>query len=177
MLGGREERRRIMNWILPIVSAVAALAGAYLGGYAADRREREKRQADFIARQLAEFYGPLVACRAEIDFDNASVSETLLPAYRRMMAIFRDKWSLAEPETRRDFPALVEFIETWERHLKGGAPGPAPEDLSYSEENLKPLHAHLETTHDRLRRVLSGDGLRGGWLTRRHALRLLHHSL
>ena len=166
MLSAREELRRIMNWIIPIVSAMAALAGAYLGGYVADRREREKRHADFIMRQLTEFYGPLVACRAEIDYDNASVSETLLPGYRRMVTIFRDKWSLAEPETRRDFPALVEFVEIWERHLKG-VPGDALEDLSYSEENLKPLHAHLETTHERLRRVLAGDSRRSGWLPHR----------
>jgi hypothetical protein len=165
-----------MNWIIPVISAVAALAGAYLGGYVADRREHERRHSDFIARQLIEFYGPLVACRAETDYDNASVSDTLLPAYRRMVTIFRDRWSLAEPETRRHFPALVKFVEVWEHHLKGSGPD-AAEDLSRSEENLKPLFADLETTHDRLRRVASGDCQRSGWLTYRHAMRLIAHSL
>jgi hypothetical protein len=166
-----------MNWIIPIISAMAALAGAYLGGYVAYRREHEKRHSDFITRQLTEFYGPLVACRAESNYDNASVSDTLLPAYRRMVTIFRDKWSLAEPETHRHFPALVKFIEIWERHLKDGVPDAALEDLSRSEENLKPLFADLETTHDRLRHVLSGDGQRSRWLAHRHAMRLTAHSL
>lgn len=166
-----------MTWIIPIISAVAALAGACVGGYVAHRREHGKRHRNFIERQLTEFYGPLVACRAETDYDNASVSETLLPAYRRMVAIFRDKWSLAEPETRRHFPALVKFIEIWERHLKGGAPDAALEDLSRSEEHLKPLFADLEATHDRLRRVLSGDAQRSGWFAQRHAMRLIAHSL
>jgi hypothetical protein len=158
-----------MNWIIPIISAVAALAGVYVGAYLIDRRERDKRRSDFITRQLTEFYGPLVARRAETSYDNVSVSDTLLPAYRQMIRIFRDKWSLAEPETRRHVPALVEFVEIWERHLKGAVSGEALERLAHSEENLKPLFAHLETTHDRLRRVLSEDSQRGRWLAWRLA--------
>ena len=89
--------------------------------------------------------------------------------YRQMIAIFRDKWSWAEPETRRHLPALVEFVEIWERHLKGAVSGEALEHLAYSEENLKPLFAHLEATHDRLQRVLSEDSQRGRWLAWRQA--------
>jgi hypothetical protein len=158
-----------MNWIIPIISAVAALAGVYVGAYLIDRREGKKRRSDFITRQLTEFYGPLVARRAETSYDNVSVSDTLLPAYRQMITIFRDKWSWAEPETRRHLPALVEFVEIWERHLKGAVSGEALEHLAYSEENLKPLFAHLETTHDRLQRVLSEDSQRGRWLAWRQA--------
>jgi hypothetical protein len=199
----------IMSWTFlnPIIAAMAALFGVWIGGYLTDRREREKRRTDFITRQLTEFYGPLVAARAEIlarselrvkvqraagdawqeltteagggfegrlrvspeqraafsallDYDNASLRETLLPAYRQMVTIFREKWSLGEPKTRSHFPALVEFVEVWERHLKGGIPGEALEALGHSEENLKPLYRNLEQTHDRLRDALSGQARR-----------------
>jgi hypothetical protein len=157
-----------MNWLIPITSAVAALVGVYVGAYLVDARERKKRRSDFITRQLTEFYGPLVARRAETGYDNASVSDTLLPAYRQMIIIFREKWSLAEPETRRHLPALVKFVEIWEGHLKGTVSGAASEQLAHSEENLKPLFAHLETTHDRLQRALSEDDQKRRWLAWRH---------
>jgi len=54
------------GFLIPLISAAAALVGVILGGWWSDRREREKRHADFIGRQLAEFYGPLVSLRAEI---------------------------------------------------------------------------------------------------------------
>jgi hypothetical protein len=174
----------------PIISAGAGLLGVLVGGYMSDRRERQKRRGDFITRQLTEFYGPLVAGRAEIlarsdlrvkveqatsaawpnmvaeardaisraiDYDNTILRETLIPAYHQMVATFREKWSLAEPKTRTYFAALVEFVEIWERHLKGGISGEAIARLGHTEENLKPFYAHLEATHEQLRRRLSGE--------------------
>lgn len=51
---------------LPLVTAGFGLIGVYVGGWLSDRREREKREVDFIIRQLTEFYGPLVSLEAEI---------------------------------------------------------------------------------------------------------------
>jgi hypothetical protein len=56
--------------LIPSISAAAGLAaglgGVFLGGWLADRREREKRRNDFVTRQLSEFYGPMLSLRTEI---------------------------------------------------------------------------------------------------------------
>jgi hypothetical protein len=42
------------------------LGGVYLGSWLTDKREREKRKADFLSRQLNEFYGPMLGLRMAI---------------------------------------------------------------------------------------------------------------
>jgi hypothetical protein len=182
-----------MDFINPLISAASGLIGVWLGGWLSDRRDREKRDKDFITRQLAEFYGPLVSMRTEIrsrgelrvKIEKAQDSEYItglpqaakatdpmmvmmqdefkiftdvsMPLYRKMIETFRERMWLAESETRGYFPALIEFVDVWERHIRGTIPIDVITAIAHSEENLHPLYSHLEATHDRLRAVLAGE--------------------
>jgi len=75
-----------------------------------------------------------------------------------MVATFRDKLWLAEPETRQFFAGLIEFVDVWERVLRGTLPGGVPAAIGHAEANLRPFYEHLETMADRLRDVLSRGG-------------------
>jgi|SRR5580658_500112 hypothetical protein len=194
----------MLDFLNPLISAAAGLGGVFLGGYLSDRREREKRRNDFITRQLAEFYGPLVSMRAEIQARSALrlkiqtaqdqnhmndlldaqlhggpnavkemnddnippmldvmrdeykiFTDVMMPLYRNMLQTFRDRMWLAETETRDYLPALVEFVDVWERHLRGTMPGEVLLEINHTEQNLHPFYDHLKSTHDRLRHVLA----------------------
>ena len=82
--------------------------------------------------------------------------EVLMPLYRKMLDIFREKTWLAEPETRVFLPPLVEFVDVWERHILGTMPGELILEINHTERNLHPFYEHLATTHDRLRGIISG---------------------
>lgn len=49
-----------------MIAAAAGLSGVVIGGFFAAWNDRARRRAEFISRQLNEFYGPLVSLRAEI---------------------------------------------------------------------------------------------------------------
>ncbi len=142
------------------ISLTAGLAGVAVGAYVTARRDKKQRRHEFIARQLKDFYSPLLATRKElralgelrerirdaenaewqklceryrnnpealqqlsdkrgddfgkhIEYDNKKLVEDSLPAYRRMIAIFRENMWLAEPSTVACFPALLEFVDIW----------------------------------------------------------------
>ncbi|MSO88835.1 MAG: hypothetical protein EXQ89_02505 [Rhodospirillaceae bacterium] len=193
--------------IWPAISITLGFGGVWLGGRLADRREVVKRRYEFIARQLSEFYAPLLGIRMEIrarsevrlridktakaawqelceqsreigiealqkltkerapefsaitDYENKQLREALLPAYRKMVEIFRDKSWLAEADTRDFFPTLVEFIEIWDRHIGESLPFEVNMALGHSEEKLHPLYDNLQTTHDRLRSILAAGNV------------------
>ncbi|MCH7806943.1 MAG: hypothetical protein IH995_07355 [Proteobacteria bacterium] len=186
-----------MTFIFP---AVGSLAGVFLGGWIANRNNEKRRKADFIEKQLSEFYGPIVSLRAEIkahselrvkiqnvasskweelfsrvktpeardklsqkrypqfqaiiEYDNTKLREELIPAYQKMITLFRDKMWLAEPETREYFDDLVEFVDIWERSLRNTLPPEVLEDLDHDESNLAPFYEHLEMTLNKLRNEL-----------------------
>lgn len=53
--------------LLPaFISLGGSLVGVFLGGYLVMANEEKKRRADFVGRQLTEFYGPIFSLRAEI---------------------------------------------------------------------------------------------------------------
>lgn len=187
----------------PFVAGGVGLLGVFLGGWLSDRRARDKKQKEFIIRQLEEFYGPLVGLRAEvrscsnlrnrvqnaadevwrrmsenasrksveesqrlskerfpefaaiIQDDNITFTDKLIPTYRRMINIFRDKLWLAEPETRAFFPMLVEFVDLWERHLREALPVEVVNEMGHTEAKLHPFYDHLERTMDTLRKKLA----------------------
>jgi len=72
-----------------------------------------------------------------------------------MVAIFREKLWLAEPDTRAYLPALIEFVDLWDRWLAESVPGEVIEKLGHSEKHLHPFYEHLEKRHDELRSVLA----------------------
>ena len=83
--------------------------------------------------------------------DNQAFREILMPIYRQMLALFRDKIWLAEPQTRTYFTPFVEFIDVWERVLRDALPGEVIAKLDHGEATLHPFYDHLEITLDRLR--------------------------
>jgi uncharacterized protein Usg len=100
--------------------------------------------------------------KAIIEDDNTALKSFVLPDYQQMLTIFREKMWLAEPQTRTYFPTLVEFIDVWERHLRGTLPGEVVQEIKHTEERLHPFYKHLEDMHDRLREVLARQQARGG---------------
>lgn len=189
----------IFQWGVP---AVAGLAGVAVGAYLTARRDKKQRRHEFVARQLKDFYSPLLAIRKEltalgelrerirdaenaewqklceryrnnpealqqlsdkrgddfgkhIEYDNKKLVEASLPAYRRMIAIFRENMWLAEPSTVACFPALLEFVDIWDRWLAKTLTREALQSLNHTEAALYPLYDELGKKHDELREKLS----------------------
>ena len=93
-----------------------------------------------------------------IDYDNRTLAEQLIPAYKQMLAIFRENMWLAEPDTVGYFNELLEFIDIWDRWLDRSMPVEVWKKLNHTEEKLKPLYRNLEKAHKRLREKLkSGE--------------------
>jgi hypothetical protein len=89
-----------------------------------------------------------------IDWDSKNFYVTLLPAYREMIRIFREKLWLAEPETHAHFSELVAFVEVWERWRDESLPSEIPAKIGHRERNLQGFYDHIEATHTRLRQKL-----------------------
>ena len=72
-----------------------------------------------------------------------------------MRTVFRDNFWLAEAETQKYFPALIEFVEIWDRWLKGTLPSEMVPVIGHSEEPLQPFYDHLRRKHEELQTKLS----------------------
>ena len=83
-----------------------------------------------------------------IEYDNDKLNEALLPAYRKMLELFRESYWLAEQETRAYYDGLVEFVEVWNRWTDKALPAEVLKRLEHSEDNLAPFYEHIERTHD-----------------------------
>jgi hypothetical protein len=86
--------------------------------------------------------------------ENQTFRELLMPRYREMVEVFRSKMWLAEPETRKHFAPLIEFVDVWDKILDDRLPRTVVPAIGHTEQNLKPFYSHLEVTHDRLRAEL-----------------------
>jgi hypothetical protein len=71
-----------------------------------------------------------------------------------MTDLFTAKMHLAEPSTRKHFGALIEFVEMWERSLRGALPGEVIEVVGANEENLTAFYTDLEGNFERLQAAL-----------------------
>ena len=89
-----------------------------------------------------------------IEYDNRQLKEELIPAYRKMVNLFRENLCLAEPETKEYFRPLLEFVELWERWLAKTLPPEVIQALEHDEESLHPFYDHLQKKHDELREQL-----------------------
>jgi hypothetical protein len=129
-------------------------------------RVKLQNEADSAWQQLTEGVAPgpesqaLTAARfpqfkALIEHDNVQFNERLMPAYRKMVDLFREKLWLAEDETRNYYPVLVEFVDVWERWLAGSLPPELIERTGHTEVKLHPFYEHLEAQHARFRHALS----------------------
>jgi len=79
-----------------------------------------------------------------IEYDNRQLAKELMPAYRQMVKIFRDKMWLADPDTKEHLPKLLEFVEIWERWLAKSLPREVIEALGHEEKDLDTFYAHLQ---------------------------------
>jgi hypothetical protein len=93
--------------------------------------------------------------RRIIQYNNTQLRDELIPIYRQMLTVFRDKYWLAEVETRKWFGELSDFVEIWERWLSDNLPGPVVDRLQHDEARLKPFYEELVRTLDRLRGELA----------------------
>jgi hypothetical protein len=89
-----------------------------------------------------------------IDFENDRLHEELLPAYRKMVTLFRENYWLAEPMTREYYTNVLEFVDLWERWVKKALPVEVLERLEHTEDKLNPFYEHLVRMHDELRAKL-----------------------
>jgi len=92
-----------------------------------------------------------------IDYNNKQLKNDLIPKYRMMLKIFTDNYWLSEPETRKWYKELCEFIEIWNRSLKKTLPNEVVEKLSHSEKKLYGFYEDLEKQVERLRRKVKNE--------------------
>jgi hypothetical protein len=90
-----------------------------------------------------------------IQDEGQTFRDVLMPRYRSMINVFRDKMFLAEPETRQYFGQLIEFVDVWDKILADKLPPSVAPAINHTEANLSPFYTHLEEVHDRLRREVS----------------------
>jgi len=90
-----------------------------------------------------------------IDYNNEKLKNEALPAYHRMIKIFRDNMWLAEESTLRHFSALIEYVDIWDRFMAETLPGEVVTALGHTEESLYPLYEDLQKRHDEIRSQLA----------------------
>jgi hypothetical protein len=79
-----------------------------------------------------------------IDYDNEQLRTTTIPAFKAMLALFHDKLWLVEQSTRQHYPALVEFVDVWDRFLAEAVPSTLPMEMGHGEEQLRGLYEDVE---------------------------------
>lgn len=84
------------------------------------------------------------ALNGMVEFDNEQMKSILLPMYRQMLDIFRQKYWLAEPEVQEHYAALAEYVELWQRNFDKTIPGDVLVAMRVEERKLDPLYHSLE---------------------------------
>ncbi len=97
--------------------------------------------------------------KAIISYDNEKLQNQLIPAYNKMLNLFRDKLWLADEETRVFYPTLFEFVEIWNRHLQGSIPFEVIKIMKHTEQNLHPFYHHLQNQRNKLHDLLKQGGV------------------
>lgn len=88
---------------------------------------------------------------SQIEYENKQLVDKIIPAYRRMVNIFKENYWLAEEETKIHFSTLVRFVETWERFLSKTHPADVISKIQVKESELMPFYEHLERSYQILR--------------------------
>jgi uncharacterized membrane-anchored protein YhcB (DUF1043 family) len=89
-----------------------------------------------------------------IDYDNQKLEGALLPAYDKMIEVFRTNFWLADSETQTFYPALVRFVEIWRRWKAEALPPEVLNKLGHTEDSLRAFYEHIERKHETLRAKL-----------------------
>lgn len=88
-----------------------------------------------------------------LDYENERFRKTDLPAFDKMLEIFKSKIHLAYPSTKMLFDQFSQYVDHWHRPF----PPEAAIELGISGEPLAKLSADVEAHADNLRRKLSGE--------------------
>jgi len=78
------------------------------------------------------------AADANVDDENQKFREVIMPRYREMISIFRDKMWLAELGTREFFGKLIEFVDVWEKILDKELPYWVAPTINHTEATCIP---------------------------------------
>jgi len=90
-----------------------------------------------------------------IKYDNEKFRNDMLPAYHRMIEIFKENYFLAEETTRPHFQALINFVDIWDRWQAKSLPVQVSERLGHKEDTLTPLYDDLQIKLNELRKKLA----------------------
>jgi len=81
----------------------------------------------------------------------------LLPAYKELLALLISKMHLAEASTYEHLPALIRFIEVWDRWLNKTLPVEVLNELGHTEKSLYPLYEDVERQFVKLQESLNQE--------------------
>lgn len=167
-----------------IIAPASGLLGVAVGGYFTAQNQKRERQQQRIKDELAEFYSPMLGLRAQvlakseraqsrhrgmqnlraerfplfekiIYYNNQQqLAEEIIPAYRKMVDLFISRMHLADCSALQHFPALLEFVEIWNRWLDKSLPPEVLEQLNHSEQKLYPFYEDLASNFARLQQEL-----------------------
>ncbi|MBI4437314.1 MAG: hypothetical protein HY590_07880 [Candidatus Omnitrophica bacterium] len=94
-----------------------------------------------------------------VKYNNRQLTEELLPAYGRMLDLFRKNLWLANETTKQHYQELMKFVELWNRWVDRSLPAEVMDKLGHTEERLKPLYEDLEKNVTLLRNQASEGAL------------------
>ena len=94
--------------------------------------------------------------KKSILYDNDQLRNELIPLYDKMAMIFSENYWLAEPETRKWYSELSMFVDLWHRWLDETIPSEVIRDMNHTEERLKPPYENLNTSLEKLQKILVG---------------------
>ncbi len=86
------------------------------------------------------------------DYNDKQLREVIVPLYRNMLEWFSSHMWLAEPSTLGHYPALVEFVELWNR--ADTLPGSVVTKLEHSEKKLYQFYDDLKINFESLSKEL-----------------------
>ena len=136
--------------------------------------ERAYKGASPIDRvdRINEERGPAFA--KIISHDNLELEEEIIPAYRKMLDLFKTQMHLAEFSTIQYFPVLLEFVEIWNRNLGQSIPVEVVLRLNNTEQRLHPFYQDLAAKFALFQHALQE---RRSWWRRLPVVRVLGNDL
>jgi hypothetical protein len=104
--------------------------------------------------------------------ENRRFTEEIIPAYGKMVELFTLKMHLAELSTIQHFPALLDFVEIFNRWLDQSLPAEVLGQLNHSEEKLYPFYGDLAHNFARMQQALREKRRWWRWWRRPAALKV-----
>ena len=78
-----------------------------------------------------------------------------MPAYTKLIDLFRENYWLAEPVTREFYGEVLEFVDIWNRWVEKALPGEVLKRLEHAEAKLTGFYEHIQSQHDAIRTTLT----------------------